>query len=195
MEITEEELRRRLNSRGNLANLSKTSSKVEQSGDAVAGDAVPTEIPTSPENIETSPIDHKSTKRTYAPGISKEQRILAGILANYESAPRVARDLGLTRNQVYHAARTEQPKISAPREATLGRVQELALDKMMTALGLMSPEKFSCENPSLKDLSLIAKNMSAVVGNTSTKESESKIQIVVYSPETKKESQYKIVDV
>jgi len=203
MKISNEELLRRLRSSNNLNNILSTTSLgvntcsiPEQAVSSTPSvdnllQESPAQDPSPKENI----VEIRSTKRKYTPGISQNRRILAGILASSgEPSTKVARELGITRNQAFHAARTTQAKIAGPRDSSLGRVQELALEKTMLALDLMTPEKFS--NADLKELSQVAANMSRVIEKTSPKENaDNTTKLIIYAPEQKKESQYKVIDI
>lgn len=168
MQIDEKELERRLNSSKNLAN-------------TLSNPIV--------EKVKVIPIE----KDKHSSPLSENEQILAGTLAFQMPVKDVARELNITPSQVSYAKNTTNPKVKGPIQATIGRVQELALDKMMQALGLMSEEKFT--NASLKDLSIVAANMAKIVEKTTQSDAVASVQLIIYAPEMKRESSYKVIDV
>lgn len=169
MQITQEELERRLKS---PKNLSKTLS-----------------VPIMEETSRVIPIE----KGKRSEPLTIPQQITVGTLAHQMSGVEVAKEFGITPAQVYGAKHSNNPSVKGPIQATISRVQELALDKMMQALGLMTEEKFT--NASLKDLSIVSANMAKIIEKTTMREDDSKVQILIYAPEMRKESSYKMIDV
>lgn len=159
MQISEEELKRRLNSSKNILN-----------------------TPASPVKVREIP------KREQAPPVSKSTRVMAGVLhGTGESAKSVAHGLGMSVSQVRDARALPEARVG------IERVRDLALDKLMLTLGLMTEDKFL--NSNLKDLSIVAANMSRIIEKTSPREGGATLQLIVYTPELKRESQYKVIDV
>jgi|SRR5271157_2016787 len=177
MKIDQQEMERRLNSNKNLANKFPPS----------AAGKVPVEFPK--ENIKVVPIE---PEKRVSPA-NTNTRILAGTLAKQQPAREVATALNLTIDQVYKAKTTRNPAVANGRDAAINRVQELALEKTIQALGLMTDEKFF--NANLKDLSIVAANMSRIIEKTSDRENSTSIQLVVYTPEQRTEKSYKVLDV
>jgi hypothetical protein len=172
MRIDAQEMERRLNSNKNLANKFSVSKS-----------------PVEPEKIKVISIEPE--KRT--PPADTNTRILAGTLSRQQPAKEVAAALNLTIDQVYKAKNSKNPAVANGRDAAISRVQELALEKTIQALGLMTDEKFF--NANLKDLSIVAANMARVVEKTAAKESSTSIQLVVYTPEQRSERSYRTIDV
>ena len=175
MEIDQKELLRRLDSSKNLANVLSR--------------------PCAPEcpKDSTKVIPPEKKARMIQPDTNT--RILAGSLS-LQGVPsqEISKELSITIDQVISAKRTNNPEIAGPRDASLRRVQELALEKTMEALGLMTPDKFI--NANLKDLSIVAAQMSKIILNTTPKvEGDTQIQFVVYAPEQRSERGYKVIDV
>jgi len=77
---------------------------------------------------------------------------------------------------------------------TIEQIKDLALKKLMQSLGLISEEKLTdCD---AKTLSGIAANISRVHGALNPVQSAGdQVNLVVYSPQLREESKYKIVDV
>jgi Holliday junction resolvasome RuvABC endonuclease subunit len=164
MIITEAEMHRRLNSSKNLIN------------------SLPPARP-SAVRIEHQPM-HKNTPTAPA----ELKAVAATLVALGEKSVDVQSALGLSAKQVYSAKNSEAVK------NTVDRVRELALDKMLIAMDLMSEEKFA--NANLKDLSSVAANLSRVVEKTSPRENAgTHVQFIIHSPQAKNLSQYQVVDV
>lgn len=164
MLISEAEMNRRLNSTKNLVN--SLASKDRQNQTIVRKPLVK-HTPPAPEQL-------KNTAAT--------------LVALGEKTSIVCAELGLSPKQVYSAKNAVQV------QNTLDRVRELALDKTLIALGLMTDDKFA--NANLKDLSTVAANLSRVVDKMSPRESLSQtVQFIVHSPETKSLGSYRVVDV
>lgn len=179
MEISQEELQRRLNSRKNLTNSLKGT-----------GDRTST-LPQSPSGSKSSNPVVVPLHKDRAEQKPREARALAGILAAQgEPVSEVARLMQMTPNQVRTA--TKSPKLPEV-TSTVEKVREIALDKVMTALNLMTEDKF--ENASLKDLSMVASNVSKIIEKTSPKESGPTVQLLVYAPQQREENFYKVLDV
>lgn len=167
MEISQAELERRLNSSKNLANVIN---RPAQNGN----------------NAKIAPIKKETPKH-----IDSTTRTVAAILAN-SGDRQAAKDLGLSSTQIKSAQNSNkiQNKVSAGTE----RVRELALDKLMSALGLMTDKKF--ENANLRELSGVARDMSRVVESTTEKVvQDSRLQIIIQAPPQKTEDHYKTLDV
>lgn len=165
MVISKEELQRRLNSQKNFQ--------------AVLDQRVPqkpvVKVQPKPKQVQAVP----------AP---RDARIVAGALAATGVPQKtIAREFGLTTNQVQKAQKLPEVR------STVERVKEIALDKLMASLNLMTEDKF--ENSSLKDLSAVAANLSRVVERTTPQENNTTLQLIVYAPEQKTERSYKVLDV
>src|SRR5260370_8172169 len=131
MQISEEELRRRLSSNKNLKN--SLSDKIV-------------------ENIHPAKVVNiKESHRENIPQVKNDSiRIVAGILSHTQSVSSVARELNLTPQQVDSAKNS--PVLRSKINNGLERIRELALDKLCLALGLMTQKKF--KNAQLKHLSI-----------------------------------------
>lgn len=172
MQIDKAELERRLKSQNNLANTL----------------GLPTEQP-------KTLVEDKPTKQ-YTPQIKDEStRILAGTLAHLDKPSNVARELGLTPQQVHSAAHSQNPTIRRAVDETRDRVSELALNQLLGTLGLLTPDALIGEKP--KDLSQIAANLSRVVQNMTPRETGDgpRVNVVIYAPPQKTEDKYRTIDV
>lgn len=140
-----------------------------------------------------SSIIQESTKSEYnkdhAP---KELRIAAAALCRQgESVHDVATHLNMTHMQV-QGAKTSK-KLAREVQNSVDRVRELAIDKTLAALGLITPAALSdCD---AVELSKVASNCARIVEKTSPQEKTSQLQLVVFTPEQKKLSDFKTLDV
>jgi hypothetical protein len=74
------------------------------------------------------------------------------------------------------------------------RVRELALDKLMESLGLLTEEKV--KKSTARDISVVAANMSRVVENVTPKQVGGNVQLVLYAPNrVANESDFAIVEI
>jgi len=173
MRINQAELERRLQSPNNLTRSLPGNSAVAE--------------------LDNVTFEHKE-KKEQAPSLPTETKIVAGSLVRQGvPAKEVAESLSITVQQAQGAARTTDPKVKAAIDRSLERVQELAIDKLMQAMGLMTPEKF--ESASLKDLSIVSANMGRLIERTRGASEDNRVQLVIYAPEMRKQSGYKMLDV
>jgi hypothetical protein len=178
MRINQAELERRLQSPNNLTR-------------SLPGSTVTVYVPDN-DNVTFE----KKEPRPYAkePSLPTETKILAGSMVRQGlPAKDVADSLSITVGQVNSAKNSKDPRVQAAINYSLERVQELAIDKLMQAMGLMTIEKF--ETASLKDLSIVSANMSRIIEKTRVQEDGTRIQLVIYAPEMRKQSGYKMLDV
>ncbi|SRR6266478_2546403 len=172
MEISQEELERRLNSPKNLA-ASLPKSKSSQT-------------PTA----KIQPIKPVQKKH-----LDATTRTVAAILANSgDKKAAIAAQFHINPSQISSAQNSSKLDIKDRVSAGTERVRELALDKLMSALGLMTQDKF--EGAQLRELSAVARDMSRVVECTTEKVvNDSRLQIIIQAPAQKTEDHYKTLDV
>ncbi len=172
MEISQEELERRLNSSKNLsASLPKSPAS---------------KAPTA----KIQPIEPKVRKH-----LDPALRAVSAILANTgDKKSHVASQFNINPWQISSAQHSSKQDIKDRVSAGTERVRELALDKLMSALGLMDQDKF--ERANLRELSAVARDMSRVVECTTEKVvNDSRLQIIIQAPSQKTEDHYKTLDV
>jgi hypothetical protein len=98
----------------------------------------------------------------------------------------------LTINNI-HSGKTKGIDEDRVKEVT-NRARDLALERLMASLGLISDDKLS--GCSAKDLSTIASNMGRVVEKIQDKvEQSDNINFVIYSPELKQERAFDVIEV
>lgn len=141
----------------------------------------------SPKNLANI---HFVENRKPAKKLDSATKTVAAILSHTKDPE--LKDLDLSAGQIQQAKSSK--KVQKNISAGLERIQELAIDKMMEALGLMTPEKFA--DASLKDLSAVTRDMSRVIENTREKrDGDSQLQIIIHAPSQKSEDSYLTVDV
>jgi hypothetical protein len=121
------------------------------------------------------------------PNAPKSLRIIAGVCAKIDNGNIAARALDITPGQARYAARTE--KLSEK------RVQEVALTRLMDALGLLTPVSMLNEKP--KDISSIAANLSRVHKNLAPASAvpDNQVNITIYSPKQREIKDYEVIEV
>jgi hypothetical protein len=166
MIISDEELERRLQSPKNLANLLDRS-------------RICTRVVSSSPPATRAPVVVRAT---------------AGALAIQSSVPEVAEEFQLSPNSVREATHSHNPEVKSRVDNAIERVRDLALDKLMESLGLITEEKV--KKSTARDISVIAANMSRVVENVTPKQVGGNVQLVLYAPNrVAKESDFTIVEV
>jgi len=165
MVIDNEELQRRLRSPKNIANL------IDKSYHC------------------TKP--NGSTPRQRAPVLV---RATAGALAKQTSVKEVSETFNLSPNVVREATHSTNPEVRERVDTALDRVRELALDKLMESLGLLTEDKV--KKSTARDISVIAANMSRVVENVTPKQVGGNVQLILYAPQRQaSENDFTVVEI
>ena len=172
MEITEQEAYRRLKSPRNVVNVLGSVLQIERH--RIRGPAIPLFVKKT-----IAILGHSGEKQT-----------------------EIARQFDCSQNQVSFcengkiAAHKDDPELKAFIGDKLQPVQDKAVERLMSSLGLMDDGKL--EKSNAKDLSTIAANMSRVVANTVPRNGNNGdnhgIQIVVYAPQQHKEEDYRVIN-
>ena len=205
MQITQAEFERRLSSQKNLANsLSRpNNSKQNQSNKKLSAPNghADSHADSNSQSAATQKSGDQQPKiavisqpqAVRRPAVPPAIRTTAAILAESgEPIAEIAKQFQMTPGQV-QAARNS-PILKQNIDRGVERIRDLALDKLMMALGLMTEDKF--QNADLKDLSSTAANLSRVYERTGQRlEQQTNIQLIVYAPEQKPMSGYKVIDV
>lgn len=109
----------------------------------------------------------------------------------------LAQEFGVTQAAVSYLKRTaEAERQSSPEQERFleNSIKDLANQKMLLAMGLISEEKL--EKMKATDLANVSAAMAKVVSSVSPKQQiGAQINLVVYSPEVRSESSYKIVEI
>jgi len=177
MKITQEELQRRLNSSSNLVNKVKSTSNSQTS-------------PNTSNRGNDENNRNNAGRKEDIPNAPYSLRVVAGILSHAEgNSASVARELHLTPGQVRYADKVIEETL------TEKRVQEIALNRLMDALGLLTLDRIENETP--KSVSTIAANLSRIHNNLKPKESGNgnNMNVILYSPKVKNESDFECIEV
>lgn len=181
MVINKEEMDRRLLAAKNLARFAR--------------DLDPAVESVSQSKEEISPLP--TAKRENNPrSENKEARIVAGALyrSGQLSAKEAAKEMGLTPNQVIGAAHSKDTDVQTRMESNINRAREMALDKMIDALGLLDNERM--QDCSVRDIASVAEKMHRIAsGSRESGPREDSVKLIIYAPEQKKMNDFKVIDV
>jgi hypothetical protein len=179
MIISEQELQRRLDSSKNLVNvLSPPRPSVP----------VPNTFPAAPRTVPNhhAETEHKAALPT---GLVPDglKTIAASLVRQGVPEATVCREFNIPAHEVRTA---DEAKVSA----SIARVRELALDRLLITLGLMTPDMLA--TASLKELSTNTANLSRVLDKTAPTEiNDNRVQFLVYAPGPRMMDAFPIQDV
>lgn len=126
----------------------------------------------------------------------------AGVLSGHK---KTAEEFGVSKHVVSIYARgqapnaagelpVDRPELKNKVDELVGRAQEKAAERLMSALGFITDDKL--ENVKARDLSGIAADMSRIIEKTSPKSGNSGgTNIVIYAPNQKSEEAYEVIEV
>lgn len=122
------------------------------------------------------------------PNAPKSLRVVAGVLSKIDNGVEAARATGLTNGQARYAEKTSN-------RLTEQKVQDIALTRLMDALGLLTLPAMIGEKP--KDISAIAANLSRVHSNLRDREGErgNSVNVTIYAPQQKKLEDFEVIEV
>jgi hypothetical protein len=188
MQISQEELQRRLNSGKNLVNklarVSVPQQNPESQSRAQQNEGHTTENRGNDENNRNN-----CGRKEDIPNAPESLRLVAGLLSKAEgNAARVARNLEINSGQ----ARYAEKKVNKLTEI---QVQELALTRLMDTLGILTVDKIEDEKP--KDIASIGANLSRIYSNLKPKDAGAGagVNITIYSPSLKKLDEFETIEV
>lgn len=211
MYISQEQLDKRLNSNNNLLNVLKEKvTPTDYSHIKIAPipslnpPPVNSNLPNENDKqraarIARHHIDHSKLHGEYTvnPNISNDiVRSTIGILAETgTSSKAIQTEFAVTKNQIIGAKKSKRLKKQI--EQGKDKVSELAIDRLMATLGLLTPDKMLNEKP--KDLSIIAANISSVVARMKPpeekKDTHNGVTIQVLAPQIRDVSSYPVIEV
>ena len=174
MRITEKDAQRRVSSENNLANLAVTHAVTPRRGSGKRGPALPEFLRDTLSDLANQP-DVKQTDISEAFGVSDAE----------VSFCKTGRIGGLPP--------TEERAVK--RDDRLSKIKDTAILKLMSSLNLINDTDLAGCKP--KELSAIAVNLSRVVKDHTEQQSTlngPQVNVVIYSPETRPESKYKVID-
>ena len=161
------------------------------------------------ENLHQEGIQFRTINRpgNNRPWLSKEER--TRIATDVASAPingnqtrsEIAKTYSVRPSTVTDIANKTRRIEDTPRsvdqaklDSALGVVRETSINRLMTSLGQLTEDKISAHNA--KDISTICANMAKVVQQTIPQDKVAQaINLIVYTPEMRKESNFEIVEI
>lgn len=192
---TEEQINSRLSSEKNLVN------RFSKSGPAPSGAArtVPLNKSDGTPNVNRHPVTiipleqpgNKLGKQKLSASAKNE---IAFRARSGEGQTRLAKEFGVSQSAIgeIEQGRTRVDEVSVNKR--LDEVQDVAMNKLLASLGYIDESKL--EKLKATELSLVASNMSKIVGNIRQKDSNAPLVTVqIYAPELKNESSYKTIEV
>lgn len=199
MILDEDSAQERLQSPKNLAN------KLNR---IIAGQVPIPELvnPTKVEIVEEVPVVRtkiETGRNQMMSNLSPLERTVMGVMIAKGEATgtQAAKAFNVTAGTALRAAHgktqgADNERIAAARQERVVETQDLAMNKLLTSLGLMTEDKMA--NAKLTDLSRVAVDMSRVFEKTLPKETNNGtpvVQLTLYCPTIKSEREYKVVDV
>ena len=191
MKISFEESERRLNSPKNIANLRPSSEDVFERVDR---------------SERSERVEHRNSKisREKSPNVPEPIRDTIGTLAFMPGVKGVnlAKEFNVSTSAVsqYKNGRIGGlPPTHERKQKVQDRIENIkdqALEKLMAVLGLLGPDKLL--NLDANDLGRLGNSMANVVKSLDSRESVLNLNapsIVIYSPESRNEEKYKVVDI
>jgi len=125
-----------------------------------------------------------------------KEKALSGLYTRKELAEQYGVSPPAITNLKKKAEKEEETKKSSVREAFLTQaLQDIASEKMLLAMGLITEDKLATLKA--RELAQISSSLASVVSATSPKTGNAgtAINLVVYSPEVRQESSYKMVEI
>jgi hypothetical protein len=138
----------------------------------------------------------RSGPRANVPNLTEEESTEIAIRSRLGEGYKVlSEEFDISAQQVGKIKRAESGRVNnAIADEALGKVKDMALDRLMSSLGLLSNDKLS--GCSAKELSVIASNMGRVVEKTTPKQVEDeRINLIIYAPQLKREDSYRTIEV
>lgn len=133
------------------------------------------------------------------PGLSEEDRtqvaidVAKGILSQKE----IAAKYNITQPTVSYAAKKAKKKDKRKVDEVINDLRDSALNRLCASIGLITDDKMA--NLDAVKLSIVSTNLARVVEKMTPKVEEknekNRMQVVIFAPETKKESAYRTVEI
>jgi hypothetical protein len=175
MKISQEELTRRLNSSKNILN--KISTPNDKEIGSIAGN-----------KGNDSTNRNNCGRESDIPNAPKSLRVVAGICSKIDNGVVAAKALDLSTGQTRYAEKKVE-------KLTEKQVQEVALTRLMDALGLINKLDLLDEKP--KELSAIAMNLSRVHQNLRPKDERAgnEVNVTIYTPAQRTVEDFEVIDI
>jgi len=136
------------------------------------------------------------TKQIGTKNIPLPLKVVAGVLAKTEPVKEVAEVFDISESSVRAAKNGKgNSDVRDAVAATSEKIRDLALDKLMSSLGIINGETLG--NCTAKDASVVARNLAGVVGQLSPREKldGNQVTFVIYAPKQKTEEHFQTVEV
>jgi len=198
---TEDQINSRLSSEKNLANRFGTRPITSDLGPQGPAQPIPPQIQPDPEQKQSKP-DNVTVTELKQPGnkLGKKKLTLAqrneiAVRSRLgETQVDLAKEFRVSQNTVSNIERGRTEVDERSVNQRLDDVQDVAMSKLLTAMGYITPDKLQAQSP--VNLSTVANNMSRIISNIRRKDDDGpKVIVQIYAPELKKESSYKTLDV
>lgn len=142
------------------------------------------------------PDRHRHGRTKGATELDDMTKEIAGTLTRLSGPAAVAEAFEIAPSTAHHLGKADGKKsgdIREKLEKNLGRVRDVALDRLLSSINLIEDDKL--EGLGAKDLSTVASNLSRVVEKTLPKEMQQAptAQLIVYAPTIAKEEHYETV--
>jgi hypothetical protein len=178
MFISKEELNRRLNSSKNLATV------LPQAAPKTAP-CVQSDIPSVPNSI--TPDEVLPSVQTIPPSV---RSLAVSLVMQGAKINDVARQFSVPVDIITKGLKNPDDKVVD----SMQRVRELALDRLLIALGLMTPDKF--ESAPFKELTNSVGHLARVLDKTAPSiTNDNRVQYLVYAPPARSLDQYDVKEV
>jgi adenine C2-methylase RlmN of 23S rRNA A2503 and tRNA A37 len=135
--------------------------------------------------------------------LSKEvkEEIMVDLAVSGETHKEISKNYGVTRECVSRIAEgnridgVNKERVERKVAETLAAGRDLALDKLMKSLNLISDDKL--DKLTAKDLSTVTSNLSNTVSRLSPKETAqpNQVQVIIHAPVQKTEKDYQVVEI
>ena len=195
MFLTNEQANARLNSEKNLAlRFARAIQENAKDPEGLTNERAidPESFPTNTITEKVIPLNGKNRIN-----LTKEERtnIAISTRTGVESQTEIARANNINLLTVHNITSGKTKGIDEARvKEVTNSVRDLALERLMASLGLLSDDKLS--GCSAKDLSVIASNMGRVVDKIRDKvETPDNINFIIYSPELKQERAFDVIEI
>jgi hypothetical protein len=117
-------------------------------------------------------------------------KVITGVLAKTEPTKEICAAFDITPRQI----QSRNSEVIAAVNQTTEKIRDLALEKLMSSLGIISDETLS--SCSAKDASMVARNLAGVVEKLSPRDqATTQATLVIYAPQQRDERHYQTIDV
>jgi DNA-binding XRE family transcriptional regulator len=181
---TEEQINARLNSEKNLVNRFARHEKPAAPAAALIDEPVVTVIPLEQPGNKEGKVKLNGDQRNE---IAYRARV-------GETQISLAREFGVSQSAIGEIEQGRTKVNESQVQEKIDQVHDVAMEKLLGTLGFLTSDKM--EKCKAVELSVIASNMSKIVGNVRAKDADApKVIVQLFAPELKQEQSYKTIDV